>query len=95
MHLGSIDICGQGYTFTKDALNGKEELITYPLDGIINCQKECDSREGCTGFQYTNDNGKNYNCSVYIGLDKDNHDHIHKSNWKSCAKGINIIVFWE
>jgi len=91
---GDIAICPEGYTAISQNLDGKGKFWSkpHPLESRTkdDCAKICDSRSGCTGFEYAEGADETGACGTYTGGDsnvmKDEGRLQIGSNWKSCQK---------
>ena len=79
--------CGCGYTFTTKRLGYYGHDSTVDVKSIYLCAKNCDDRDGCTGFRYDHEGIENYNCKTYTGGKRTIGISEEASGWTNCLKG--------
>ena len=89
-------ICPKGYTAVSNNLDGKGKLWSKPHPDrsrtIYDCARNCDLRNGCTGFEYAEGASETGACGTYTGgnsnVQKDEKRLMKGSNWRSCQKDL-------
>ena len=84
--LACDEACGCGYQYVNSNLDGVDKSFSQPGQGIENCRGECDSRAGCTSFEYNHAGNENYKCATYIDGDKNLRSNGQSNKWTSCIK---------
>merc|ERR1712226_574278 len=60
-------VCGCGFSYTPEGLDGTGKTFTNPGEGIDNCATDCRARDGCTSFEYNHEGDEGFLCGTYTG----------------------------
>ena len=78
--------CGCGYTFTTKKLGFYGHDSISDVKSIYLCAKNCDDRNGCTGFRYDHEGTESYKCKTYTGWRRTIGISEEGSGWTNCLK---------
>ena len=81
-------VCGCGFSYTPEGLDGTGKTFTNPGEGIDNCATDCRARDGCTSFEYNHEGDEGFLCGTYTGGSDNLRPSGQKSTWTSCVQGI-------